>query len=97
MISRMKRHMVIFATLASLVPPALGEARGKRVVSPDALAAPAAVERGSVAASAVTNLLVEKGLITPEEQKKLTHSVETPSVDEKTMREIFRGEPYRGE
>jgi len=59
------------------------------------IAALAAGERGSVDASALTNLLVEKGLITPQEQKKLTQPTGAPSVDEKTLQEYFRTAPYR--
>ncbi len=90
----MKRHLAIFATAAALALPALVEAGSKAVISPDAMAAPAA--RGSVdAAAALTDLLAEKGLITPQEQKDLTHPMGAPSVDEKALREYFRTAPYR--
>jgi len=88
----MKRHLAIFATAAALALPALVEAGSKTVISPDAMAAPAA--RGSVDAAALTDLLAEKGLITPQEQKDLTHPMGAPSVDEKALREYFRTAPY---
>src|SRR2546427_7043978 len=74
-----------------------GEETMKRhlVILATLIAALAAGERGSVDASALTNLLVEKGLITPQEQKKLTQPTGAPSVDEKTLQEYFRTAPYR--
>jgi hypothetical protein len=85
----MKRHLVILAALAAVALPALARAEEAK--------APAAVEQGWVDATELTNLLEEKGVITPQEQEQLTHPRGAPSVDDKTMQEIFRTEPYRGE
>lgn len=85
----MKKHLVILAALAAVALPALARAEEAK--------APAAVEQGWVDASALANLLAEKGLITPQEQESLTHSTGAPSVDRKTLEEIFRTEPYRSE
>ncbi len=83
----MRRHIVIFATLAALALPALAGA--------GEIAAPTNEER--VKASELTNLLVQKGLITPREQRELTHRKGAPSVDERMLEEIFETEPYRNE
>ena len=91
----MKRYLAIFATAAALALPALVEAGSKKVVSPDAMAAPAA--RGSVDAAALTDLLAEKGLITPQEQRRLTQPTGAPAADRKTLEEILQTAPYRGE
>ena len=91
----MKRYLAIFATAAALALTALVEAGSKKVVSPDVMTAPAA--RWSVDASALTGLLAEKGLITPQEQRQLTQPTGTPAADRKTLEEIFQTAPYRGE
>jgi hypothetical protein len=84
----MKRYLVIVATLTALALPA-------RVGAEEATAP--AVERGWVSAAELTNLLVGKGLITPREQKSLTHSTGAASADGTTSEKIFRTEPYRAE
>ena len=91
----MKRYLAIFATAAALALPALVEAGSKKVVSPDAMAAP--VARGSVDAAALTDLLAEKGLITTQEQRQLAQPTGAPGADRKTLEEIFQTAPYRGE
>jgi hypothetical protein len=85
----MKKHLVILAALAAVALPALARAEEAK--------APAAVEQGWVDATELTNLLEEKGVITPQEQEQLTHPTGAPAVDDKTMQEIFRTEPYRSE
>ncbi|OLC18004.1 MAG: hypothetical protein AUH29_00275 [Candidatus Rokubacteria bacterium 13_1_40CM_69_27] len=82
----MKRQLAIVAALAVLALPALAGAEEEKGIPG---------ERGWVDAAALTNLLEEKGLITPQEQEKLTHPMEAPSVDDQTMQEIFRTAPYR--
>lgn len=84
----MKRHLAIFAMLAALAVPGLVRAEKTTAM---------AVEPGWVDASELANLLVAKGLITPEEQKQLTHSMAASSVDQRTLEDIFETEPYRGE
>jgi hypothetical protein len=86
----MKGAFAIVATLAALALPA--QAAGAD--SPDA---PVAWERGWVDASELTDLLAEKGLISPREQQRLREPMEASPVDERTLEEIFRTESYRGD
>jgi hypothetical protein len=90
----MRRHIVILAALAALALPALAGA-GETVVSFDRLAA--LTNEGRVKASELINLLVQKGLITPQERSELTHRTKAPAVDGRTLEEIFETEPYRNE
>jgi hypothetical protein len=87
--------LVICAALAALALPPLAGAEEQKVPSSGGIAAPA--EEGRVDASELTNLLVQKGLITSQEQKKLTHPEGAPSFDDQTMQEYFRTPPYHRE
>lgn len=87
----MKRHLVILASLTALAVPVLAAAEPRTVASPDAIATPA--ERESVDPSALTNLLEEKGVITPEERQELMH-LNAPVIDEQTMHKYFDTDPY---
>jgi hypothetical protein len=91
----MKRHLVIVAALAALVLPGRVGAEAEQAVSLDAMAAP--VERRWVDAGDLANLLKQKGLITPEEKRSLTHPAGAPAVDQKRWEEMFGLEGYRGE
>jgi hypothetical protein len=82
----MKGPFAIFATLAVLALPALAAGAG----SPDA-------PRGWVDASELTDLLAEKGLISPQEQQSLRQPMEPAPLDERTQEEIFQTESYRGD
>jgi hypothetical protein len=91
----MKGPFAILATLAALALPALAAGAPRHPAgSPDA---PVARERGWVDASELTDLLAEKGLISPQEQQSLRQPMEAPPVDERTQEEIFRTESYRGD
>jgi hypothetical protein len=85
----MKPYRVIFATLAALALPGL--------VGAGETSAPAAEQGSRVDASELTDLLVQKGLITPQEEKRLARPMGAPSVDERTMQQYFDTLPYRRE
>jgi hypothetical protein len=85
----MKRYLVIFATLATLALP--------RLVGAGVTSAPTAEEGGRVDASELADLLVRRGLITPQEEQRLTHPIGGPSVDERALQEYFKTPPYRRE
>lgn len=91
----MKRQLVVLAMVGALALTARVGAAATKAVSFDRPAAPA--EQGWVDASELTNLLTEKGVLTPQEQKELEHPNGAPSVDDKTMQEYFRTSPYRRE
>jgi hypothetical protein len=91
----MNGPFAIFATLVALAFPALAVgAPGHPAGSPDA---PVAQERGWVNPSELTDLLAEKGLISPQEQQSLKQPMGPAPVDEQTQEEIFRTESYRGD
>jgi hypothetical protein len=90
----MKRYLVIMAVLAALALPALvvaEEVGGALGVT----AAPG--ERGWVDATELTNLLVEKRLITPGERARLTRPLAAPAVGQKRWEGMFEAEGYRGD
>jgi hypothetical protein len=91
----MKRHLVILATVVTLALPPGAGAETEKAASFDGTAAPAG--HGWVDASELTHLLAEKGLLTPQELKELTHPNGAPSVEGKTMQEYFQTSPYRRE
>jgi hypothetical protein len=92
----MKRLLVVVATLAALARPALGRAEEPQVVSPAAGVTSPTAERGQVDASELTHLLVEKGLVTPQDEETLRHRMGAPSLDE-AMQDYFDTPPYRRE
>jgi hypothetical protein len=91
----MKGPFAIFATLAALALPALAAGAPRNPASsPDTSVT---WERGWVDASELTDLLAEKGLISPEEQQSLRQPMEVSPVDERTQEEVFQTESYRGD
>jgi hypothetical protein len=86
----MKERFAFFATLAALALPGLAVGAGS-------LDAPVAREHGWVDASELTDLLAEKGLISPQEQQSLRQPMEVSPVDERTQEEVFQTESYRGD
>lgn len=88
-VETVKQHLVIFATLAALAVPGLSGAEEK--------SAPATELTGRVDASELADLLVQKRLITPEEEKTLMHPVAAPSLEERTMQDYFDVLPYQRE
>jgi hypothetical protein len=90
----MNGPFAIFATLAVLAVPALAVGAPRDPGgSPDT----PAWDYGWVNASELTDLLAEKGLISPQEQQSLRQPMEAAPVDERTQEEIFRTESYRGD
>jgi hypothetical protein len=89
----MKLHLVVFAALAALALPAIVRAEEQRVGSAVVMGAPK--EEGQVDATELTNLLEQKGLITPQEQKALVHPNGAPSIDDRTMQRYFDTPPYQ--
>jgi hypothetical protein len=89
----MKRHLVVCAALAALALPGVVQAEQNEVGSSAGMAA--FTEEGRVDVNALTHLLEQKGLITPQEEKALTRRNGTPSIDDETMRHYFDTPPYR--
>jgi hypothetical protein len=85
----MKQQLVVFAALVALALSGLLVA--------EAQSATPGEERGWVDASGSTNSLVEKGLVTPHEEKTLRHPMGAPPVDERAMQKYFDTPPYRRE
>ena len=93
----MKRPLTIVAMLAALAVPALVSAQQANPPVSSPVAPPARAERGWVDPAQLAHLLEAKGLITPQEEKALTHPRGAPAVDDQTLRKIFQRKQYRGE